>query len=168
MIADRSWTRRTTRRRRRGEEEQATDINLTTLTWQVGKKFSLPNGCVVAGPQPLCSEAFPDGLSSMSYVKRCKVKSANVLCKFITAVAQHCLDHNMVVVIENPRSSLYWRTSFCAPIRKFLKFTAHQACAYGSERPKWTVLAHNTNTLTDVCKVCPGISKCLRRPKCIS
>lgn len=44
-------------------------------------------------------------------------------------------------------------------MRKFLKFTAHQACAYGSERPKWTVLAHNTNTLTDVCKVCPGISK---------
>ena len=97
-----------------------------------GIPVTLPNGCVVAGPQPLRSEAFPDGLASMSYLNRCRVKSANALYQFITEVVQFCLNHDMVVVIENPRSSLYWRTSFFAPIRKCLKFTAHQACAYGS------------------------------------
>ena len=64
----------------------------------------------------------------------------------------------MIVAIENPRSSLYWKTSFFAPLRKYLKFTEHQACAYGSERPKWTALAHNTVALTKLCKCCPGVS----------
>lgn len=64
----------------------------------------------------------------------------------------------MIVVIENPRSSLYWKTSFFVPLRKLLKFTAHQACAYGSERPEWTALAHNTVALTKLCKCCPGES----------
>ena len=29
------------------------------------------------------------------------------------------------------------------PLLPFLKFTAHQACAYGGQRPKWTALLHN-------------------------
>ena len=62
-------------------------------------------------------------------------------------------------MIENPRSSLYWRTSFFRPIRRLLRYTAHQACAYGSDRPKWTVLAHNTRTIDSICKTCPGVSK---------
>ena len=107
---------------------------------QVNSCQSSNNTCrtIVAGPQPLRSEAFPDGLASMSFLDRCRVKSANALYRFIADVAWFCLDHAMVVVMENPRSSLYWRTSFFAPIRKCLKFAAQQACAYGSERPKWT------------------------------
>lgn len=124
-----------------------------------GIPVTLPNGYQVAGPQPLRSDLMPDGLPSMSYLNRCRVRSANTLYKFITEVVQHCLAHDLLVVIENPRSSLYWRTSFFAPIRKKLHFTAHQACAYGSDRPKWTVLAHNTRTISDICKVCPGVSK---------
>lgn len=121
--------------------------------------MTLPNGLQVAGPQPLRSDSMPDGLPNMSHLNRLRVKSANALYKFVTQVAQYCISCGLIVVIENPRSSLYWRTSFFAPLRKLLQFTAHQACAYGSDRPKWTVLAHNTSTMTAVCKVCPGVSK---------
>ena len=119
----------------------------------------LPNGYKVAGPQPLRSEMHPDGLASMSYLNRRRVWSANVLYKFVTDLANYCLDVGKLVIIENPRSSLYWRTSFFAPLKGKLAFTAHQACAYGSDRPKWTVLAHNTQSLLSLCKTCPGLSK---------
>ena len=70
----------------------------------------------------------------MSYVNRRRVWSANTLYKFISDVCLFCLDVGMIVVVENPRSSLYWRTTMFAPLRKRLQFTAHQACAYGSSR----------------------------------
>ena len=119
----------------------------------------LPNGYRVAGPQPLRSETHPDGLASMNYLNRRRVWSANVLYKYVTDLAQYCLEVGKIVVIENPRSSLYWRTSFFAPLRGKLTYTAHQACAYGSDRPKWTVLAHNTQSLLSLCKTCPGLGK---------
>ena len=46
------------------------------------------------------------------------------------------------IVTESPRNSLYWLTSFFQIIKHHFKFTAHQACAYGSKRPKWIALAH--------------------------
>ena len=60
--------------------------------------------------------------------------------------------------IENPRMSIYWKTTFFQPLAHRLKFTAHQACAYSSSRPKWTALAHNTSTLLELNHVCPGTS----------
>ena len=63
-----------------------------------------------------------------------------------------------VVCVENPRNSLYWKTSFFKPLREFLHFAAHQACAYGSMRPKNTVLAHNNKHFDSIDKACPGVS----------
>ena len=40
-----------------------------------------------------------------------------------------------------------------------MQYTAHQACAYGSERPKWTVVAHNRKQFTKINRCCPGESK---------
>ena len=124
-----------------------------------GIPVTLPNGVKIAGPQPLRSEEKPDGVDHMSYLNRRRVWSANTLYKFISDICLFCLKLGMIVVVENPRSSLYWRTTFFAPLRKKLHYTAHQACAYGSDRPKWTVLAHNTTSLLSLCKICPGTSK---------
>ena len=124
-----------------------------------GIPIKLANGVKIAGPQPLRTEHQPDGVKHMNYVNKLRVALANTLYKFITDVALHCLAVGMIVVIENPRSSLYWRTSFFSPLRKLLQFTGHQACAYGSDRPKWTVLAHYTTALLQLCKCCPGESK---------
>ena len=124
-----------------------------------GIPIQLHNGLKIAGPPPLRTDQHPDGVRHMSYVNRLRVSQANLLYKFVTAVALFCIQMGMIVVIENPRSSLYWKTSFFRPLKKLLKFTAHQACAYGSERPKWTALAHNTNALLQLSKCCPGVSK---------
>ena len=123
-----------------------------------GIPIMLPNGMYIAGPQPLRSDEQPNGLSGLTYVNRMRVSKANAIYHFITTAAEYCLDHEKLVCLENPRLSLYWKTTFFRPLINRLKFTAHQACAYGSNRPKWTVLAHNTTTLLDLNHVCPGVS----------
>jgi hypothetical protein len=123
-----------------------------------GIPIKLPNGFLIAGPQPLRTEGQPNGVTGLSYVNKLRVSQANAIYHFVTEVALFCHDRNLLVCIENPRSSLYWRTTFFAPLAKKLKFTAHQACAYGSSRPKWTVLAHNTKSLLQLNRVCPGVS----------
>jgi len=43
-------------------------------------------------------------------------------------------------------------------IKAPMQYSAHQACAYGGERPKWTVLAWNHPALAAISKCCPGES----------
>ena len=123
-----------------------------------GIPVKLPNGVLIPGPQPLRSDNQPNGVAHMSYINKRRVSQANALYHFVTVVALYCLDHGLIVCIENPRSSLYWRTTFFAPLARLLHFTAHQACAYGSSRPKWTALAHNTSSLLKLNQTCPGVS----------
>ena len=124
-----------------------------------GIPIKLPNGFLIAGPQLLRTDGQPNGVTGLSYVNKLRVSQANAIYHFVTEVVLFCLHRGMIVCIENHRSSLYWRTTFFAPLAKKLKFTAHQACAYGSSRPKWTVLAHNTKTILQLNRACPGVSK---------
>ena len=121
-----------------------------------GIPVRLPNGKCIPGPRPLRSDAHPNGLSGLRWIDRARVTSANRLYRYITGVALSCIKRDLIVCIENPRNSLYWRTSFFKPLRKFLHFTAHQACAYGSMRPKHTALAHNNKHFDSINKTCPG------------
>lgn len=121
-----------------------------------GIPVRLPSGKKIPGPKPLRSEEQPDGFKHLTGTDKLRVKSANVLYQFITDLCLHCIARSLIVCIENPRQSLYWRTSFFAPLKELLSFAVHQACAYGSERPKWTALAHNTQTLHDLNHTCPG------------
>ena len=73
-------------------------------------------------------------------------------------VALKRTSRRLIVVIENPKNSLYWRTTFFKPLRTYLRFVAHQACAYGSQRPKHTVLAYNSKWFDCINKCCPGPS----------
>ena len=118
----------------------------------------LPNGKCIPGPAPLRSDVFPNGLKGLPWIDRARVSSANRLYHYLTQVALQCIKRQLVVCIENPRNSLYWKTSFFKPLRRFLHFTAHQACAYGSLRPKKTVLAHNNEHFDSINKTCPGVS----------
>ena len=58
-----------------------------------GIPITLPNGYKVAGPQPLRTDDMPDGVPHMSYLNRCRVKSANTLYQFITTLVHFCLAH---------------------------------------------------------------------------
>ena len=79
-----------------------------------GIPIQLPCGKWIPGPKPLRTEELPDGVEHMTPIERTRVESANTLYAFVTKICLMCLSANKVVCIENPRSSLYWRTSFFA------------------------------------------------------
>ena len=110
------------------------------------------------GPPPLRSEAEPDGLADLSPWDRLRVQKANELYHAISELALLAASRGLIMVLENPRRSLYWRTSAFARIRKFFKFTAFQGCAYGSRRDKWTALAYSAEhaAFASINRACPG------------
>ena len=85
-----------------------------------------------------------------------RVSAANKLYDFVAHIIKEAVELKLVVAVENPRSSLFWMTRFWKSVSGFFGYTAHQACAYGGERPKWTVLAWNHPAFKHICLSCPG------------
>ena len=99
-------------------------------------------GRPLPGPVPLRSHLYPEGLLNLSPKNRKRVSLANTLYEFLGRVIRIADSRGLIIVVENPRSSLFWLTKWWKSKGVKLTYTAHQACAYGSEPPKWTVLAH--------------------------
>ena len=91
----------------------------------------------------LRSSTYPEGFPNLKGTNLKRVTAANKLYAFLTKVVLRAHDRNIIFVIENPRSSLFWLTTFFQKVKHLFTFVAHQACAYGSSRPKWTALAVN-------------------------
>ena len=116
-------------------------------------------GRPIPGPVPLRSEIFPQGLPNSSPRNRLRVSLANKLYEFVGRVIRIAHKKGLIIAVENPRSSLFWATRWWRQCGVPMQYTAHQACAYGSERPKWTVVAHNRKQFTKLNCCCPGESK---------
>ena len=115
-------------------------------------------GRPIPGPPPLRSKLFPNGLPYLSPRNRYRVTQANKLYEFVGKVLRFAASRNLIIVVENPRSSLFWLTSYWIKKGVPLTFTAHQACQYGSTRPKWSVLAHSHPVFGAINKCCAGES----------
>ena len=115
-------------------------------------------GRLMSGPVPLRSQAFPEGFPHLTHTNLKRVLAANKLYEFLAKVVTKAHDKNLIIVIENPRSSLYWITKYFQKIKHLFTFVAHQACAYGSCRPKWTALAVNRPQFLKINNTCPGES----------
>ena len=115
-------------------------------------------GRVMNGPKPLRSSDWPEGLPGLGHKDRLRVSAANKLYDFLATVVDMAHDLGLLVVVENPRSSLFWLTRFWKQIKAPMQYAAHQACAYGGQRPKWTVLAWNHPAFAAISKCCPGES----------
>ena len=94
----------------------------------------------VPGPPPLRSEKFPNGLPQLG--GQARVTLANQLYDCVSDLVLEAASRALVIGVENPRQSFYWRTSMFARIAHLFQFTAFQSCAYGSRRPKWTAIAY--------------------------
>ena len=116
------------------------------------------NGRPLRGPVPLRSESFPEGLPGLKGTNLLRVSLANRLYDFVGQVVEEAIKLGLLVVVENPRSSLFWRTRFWKRVAKHFSYVAHQACAYGGSRPKWTVLASNHKCFHSISLGCPGES----------
>ena len=123
------------------------------------KKLRDEKGRPIPGPVPLRSEKFPEGLPNLSPRNRLRVSLANKLYEFVGRVIRIAHKKGLIIAVENPRSSLFWATRWWRQCGVPMQYTAHQACAYGSERPKWTVVAHNRKQFAKLNRCCPGESK---------
>ena len=121
-------------------------------------KIRNSRGILIQGPPPLRSHLFPEGFPNLTKTNLKRVLAANRLYDFLAKVVLLAHERDLIVVIENPRSSLYWMTKYFQKIKHLFVFVAHQACAYGSSRPKWTALAVNRPQFLEINHTCPGES----------
>ena len=110
------------------------------------------------GPLPLRSDLWPDGLCHLSLQDRERVAKANDLYSLTSRLANFAFENELFFFIENPFTSIYWKTSAFRSIPRLsdMFFQAHVACAYGSKRPKRTMLASNVSEVEMLCHGCTG------------
>ena len=110
------------------------------------------------GPPPLRSDMEPDGLKFLSHANQERIDKANALYALTTCIIDFCCKEGLFFFLENPFSSVYWKTSAFRSIEQLDKlfFQCHVACAYGSKRPKKTMLVSNIPEVEMVCHPCPG------------
>ena len=113
-------------------------------------------GRPIPGPVPLRSSNFREGLPNLAPRNRLRVSLANKLYEFVGRVIRIAHKRGLIIAVENPRSSLFWATRWWRECGVPMQYTAHQACAYGSDRPKWTVVAHNRKQFMKLNRCCPG------------
>lgn len=112
-------------------------------------------------PQPLRSKECHDGLPDLSGIDFLRVAQSNILYDFSATVYDLCCELDKLCICENPRDSLYWDTTPWVERVFFLRdcIQCHQACAYGSGRPKWTKLMANFPEIEQISGVCDGKRK---------
>ena len=114
----------------------------------------LPGG----GPKELRTYEMPDGVYPLSPQYRLRVEQANKLYCFLQEVVEKSVAKSIPVVVENPLNSMYWLTRWWTSLKcsSDMLYVQHQACAYGSRRPKKTMLACNRTAFLEINAMCPG------------
>ena len=107
-------------------------------------------------PKPLRSLDEPDGLSTLHGIDKLRVSAANVLYAFTADVMEKCCRLHILCMVENPRNSLFWFVTCWVemPLAHLLFFQDHQACMYGSKRPKFTRLCANFEQVGTISMLC--------------
>ena len=91
-----------------------------------------------SGPRPLRTRKYPDGAPHLVDRDAARVASANALYSFSAQVFSYCQAQGIPCVVENPVSSLMWRTTWFAPLVRQKRVHWHElhACMYGSGTTK--------------------------------
>ena len=91
-------------------------------------------------PVPLRTDAQPDGKDGLSKTDKLKTELANQLYDAIATLVLFVHSLGVCVVVENPKNSLYWATSFSRRyLDKVLGFwTDFHNCCHGGTRDKLT------------------------------
>eukprot|EP00435_Cladocopium_sp_Y103_P072170 s444_g39.t1 len=101
------------------------------------------NGRKMRGPPPLRSHQYPQGIPGLTGVNRTRVKQANKLYAFCRRIMELCEELNILCIVENPESSLFWATVYMSPPPPSFQWHVVHACMYGSKRLKKTGLLIN-------------------------
>ena len=79
----------------------------------------------IRGPKPLRSAEWPEGLPGLGDKDRARVSAANMLYEFVAQVVTMAHSLGLLVVVENPRSSLFCLTRFWKGIQVPMQYSAH-------------------------------------------
>ena len=122
-------------------------------------------GNQLPAPPPLRSDRYPDGFPWLQGLNRVRVDQANLLYDVVADTCTFPFTRHVLLAVENPRSSLLWRTSMWMRAKDVCSVHVDlQNCAYGGERPKWTRLCCNNATFMSLARTCPG-GHCLKHHK---
>ena len=94
-----------------------------------------------AGPQPLRSEVFPDGLPDLSCRDQELVDKANSSYSATVRLIKKLIGHGISVSIENPKNSFFWKYSDVARLLESFgtqHFSIFHHCMHGGKRDKQT------------------------------
>lgn len=109
-------------------------------------------------PAPLRTLDMPDGVEGLEGADLLRVCAANILYAFVADLFHFCTSSNKLCMVQNPKNSLFWSVTAWQDLQDSLPndlyYQDHQACAYGSSRPKWTKLAANFSAVSSIDKVC--------------
>ena len=109
-------------------------------------------------PKPLRTATEPDGILGLEGPDKLRVSQANILHASVAECLGLCTILHKPCMVENPKNSIFWLTSPWRDLQchDSLFYMAHQACAYGSKRPKWTLLCANFQEVLLINGVCDG------------
>ena len=109
-------------------------------------------------PLPLRSADKPDQKDGLSGLDKFKTETANQLYDAVCKLVLHCNALGLWVLVENPRNSLYWSTSFAqAYIRCIETFWIDfHNCAHGGQRDKLSRLWSNKDWGQSLQLLCDG------------
>ena len=109
-------------------------------------------------PQPLRTLEQPDGVDGLEGTDSLRVDQSNALYDFAAECYDECCRLDKLYLCENPKDSLYWQvTPWQERVHRDKEHAQiHQACAYGSTRPKWTKLVGKFPEIYMLNKTCPG------------
>ena len=111
-------------------------------------------GNLVPGPRPLRSESYPDGLPHLNAQDKGRVALANASYEALQQAIALAVQRGLVVAVENPGNSLFWRTSFWVAVRDSFNFTSLHQCGFGGRRPKYTAIAHTHPAFCSLHRAC--------------
>ena len=102
------------------------------------RNIKIPNVPLDQQPQPLRSQAYPDGLPGLSSTDQARVNKANAAYEATAKLIDVFIELGISVSIENPANSLFWETSW---IKNMLnKHSGHHTsfhhCMHGGTRDK--------------------------------
>ena len=109
-------------------------------------------------PVPLRNRDFPDMLPGLKGWDKAKVELANQLYSEVTRISIYAIGLGILVVLENPASSLYWLTSFFCTLAAFCPGhnVDFHVCCHGGQRPKLTRFWTSQKAFTQLSMFCDG------------
>ena len=108
-------------------------------------------------PHLLRTDRWPDGIPTLSGVNLRRVRLANSLYAFMARLIPKLSTHNIVWTVENPWTSLLWKTSYWKIVERFKPWYCElHNCMFGGARLKRTGIASNTSAVMSLAIHCDG------------